>query len=212
MNRTLKKIVKFILYIATRLLGVAVVIWLAYNCFVTALNTMNINMIVKDAFTKRASVILDPIENKDTALLEKVFTREYLDRTGLDTQTDNRFYDVSMYMQRTDVKLKLVYPKQTEAEITVKDIVDDIRAELINADDPEFVEKDSLMRSGEYNVKVLKTESGWIIDDINLVEEITPEYIRPLPTKEPITERMIEEEEEEIPEETEETEETDGEA
>lgn len=209
MNRILKKSFKFILYIASRVLGVAVVLWLAYNCFITALNTMNINMIVKDAFTKRASVILDPIENKDTALLEKVFTRDYLDRSKLDTQTDNRFYDVSMYMQRTDVKLKLVFPKQEEAEIIVKDIVDDIRAELANEDDPAFVEKDSLISSGEYSVKVIKTNSGWIIDDINLIEEITPEYIRPLPTREPEKVRMIEEEEEDIPEED--IEETDGE-
>ncbi len=209
MNSVLKKSLKFILYIATRVLGVAVVLWLAYNCFITALNTMNINMIVKDAFTKRASVILDPIENKDTALLKKVFTRDYLDRSKLDTQTDNRFYDVSMYMQRTDVKLKLVFPKQEEAEIIVTDIVDDIRAELVNAEDPEFVEKDSLMRSGEYSVKVIKTESGWIIDDMNLIEEIIPEYIRPLPTKEPAAEPVAAEEEEEIP--VEETEETDGE-
>ncbi|MBR4079087.1 MAG: hypothetical protein IKK29_02645 [Christensenellaceae bacterium] len=209
MNRILKKSFKFILYIASRVLGVAVVLWLAYNCFITALNTMNINMIVKDAFTKRASVILDLIENKDTALLEKVFTRDYLDRSKLDTQTDNRFYDVSMYMQRTDVKLKLVFPKQEEAEIIVKDIVDDIRAELANEDDPAFVEKDSLISSGEYSVKVIKTNSGWIIDDINLIEEITPEYIRPLPTREPEKVRMIEEEEEDIPEED--IEETDGE-
>ena len=205
MNPVLKKSAKFILYIGTRVLGVLVVLWLAYNLFMTALHTMNINMIVKDAFTKRASVILDPIDNKDTALLERVFTRDYLDKSGLDTQTDNEFYDVSMYMQRTDVKLKVVFPKQEEAEITVTDVVDDIRAELVNADSPEFKQKETLMMSGEYTVKVLKTESGWIIDDVTLVEEIIPEYIRPLPTPEPAAEAAEEtfEEEEIIEEETE---------
>lgn len=178
-----KKVLKFLLYLVAKLAAAAVAIYIVYFCFLTAMNTMNINVMVKDGFTKRASVILQPDDNKDTALLEKVFTRDYLDRTGLDIQRDNAFYDVSLYMQRTDVKLKIVTPGHKKAVIEVTDIVDDIRATLVNEDDPAFVEKDSLMDSGKYEVTVIKSESGWMIDDVQLVEEITPEYVRPLPTK-----------------------------
>ena len=147
-------------------------LYVVYFCFMSAMNTMNINVMVKDAFTKRASVILQPIDNKDTALLDKVFTEDYLAESQLDTQTENRFYDVSMYMQRTDVKLKVVTPKQDQAVIEVMDLVDDIRATLVNADDPEFEEKTKLMASGQYEVTVIKTETGWMIDKIEMIEDI----------------------------------------
>jgi len=200
LNRSLKKALKFVLYLAAKIAAAAAIVYLVYFSFMTVMNTMNINVMVKDGFTKRASVILQPLDNKDTALLEKVFTRDYLDRTGLDIQEDNRFYDVSMFMQRTDVKIKVVRPKQEEAIIEVTDIVDDIRATLINENDPSFVEKSSLIGSGKYEVRVVKTEDGWMIDDIKLIESITPEYIRPLPTKAPqvVSEEIIEEEEIEI--------------
>lgn len=195
MNPAIKKTLKFLLYLIVKIGAAAIALYLVYFSFMAAMNTMNINVMVKDAFTKRASVILDPIDNKDTDLLDNVFTGRYLEETGLDTQTENRFYDVSLYMQRTDVKLKLVTPKQKEAVIEVTDIVDDIRAELVNADDPAFAEKASLMDSGKYEVKVIKTEDGWLIDDIEMIEEITPEYVRPLPTKtaEPVMEASEEE-------------------
>lgn len=182
-----KKVLKFLLYLVAKLAAAAVAIYIVYFCFLTAMNTMNINVMVKDGFTKRASVILNPIDNKDTELLEKVFTQDYLAKTQLDTQTDNQFYDVSMFMQRTDVKLKVVTPARKEAVIEVTDIVDDIRATLVNDDDPAFVEKDELMGSGKYEVRVVKTSEGWMIDEITLVEEITPEYVRPLPTKTPVS-------------------------
>lgn len=204
MNRNIKKALKFVLYLAVKIAAAAVAVYVVYFCFMSAMNTMNINVMVKDAFTKRASVLLQPVDNKDTALLEKVFTERYLMESQLDTQMENRFYDVSLYMQRTDVKLKLVSPKQEEAVIEVTDIVDDIRAELVNADDPEFAEKTTLMESGKYEVTVIKTEDGWMIDDMERIETIMPEYFRPLPTKTPMPEPTAEEA-------SEETEDIDGE-
>ncbi len=173
---------KFLLYFFGKLIAAAAVLGVAWIAFNTALNTSNVNVMVKDAFAKRASVILNPLENSDTALLSKIFTNEYLIRTGLDTQTDNKYYLVTLYSQRTDVETKLIFPGTQTAEIEVKDVLEDVRATLVNEDAADFVPKQSLIGSGVYKVTVVKTEAGWMINDISLKEEVIPEDVRPLPT------------------------------
>lgn len=195
MNVKVKKTLKFFLYFFGKLIAAAIAVGLAWFAFMTAMNSSNIQVTVKDAFTKRASVILESEDNSDTALLPKIFTREYLDRSKLDTQKDNRFYDVTLYSQRTDVEVKVVFPFAKKAEITVTDVVEDIRATLVNEDQPDFQQRESLMDSGIYNVTVIKTDDGWMIDDIELVEEVTPEIVRPLPTPAPAEETFAEAEE-----------------
>ena len=155
MNVKVKKTLKFFLYFFGKLIAAAIAVGLAWFAFMTAMNSSNIQVTVKDAFTKRASVILEPEDNSDTALLPKIFTREYLDRSKLDTQKDNRFYDVTLYSQRTDVEVKVVFPFAKKAEITVTDVVEDIRATLVNEDQPDFQQRESLMDSGIYNVTVI---------------------------------------------------------
>lgn len=183
MNTKVKKTLKFFLYFFGKLFAAAVTLALVWFIFMTALNTSNIQIMVKDAFTKRASVILDPEDNPDKELISKIFTEDYLLKSGLNTQTDNRFYDVTLYSQRTDVELRIVFPYAKKAEITVTDVVEDIRANLVNEDHPEFKQKQSLMSSGVYKVSVIKTDQKvWLIDDIELVEEVIPEIVRPLPT------------------------------
>lgn len=163
--------------------------WFAFN---TALNSSNVHVLVKDAFTKRASVILEPLNNSDTALLSKMFTEAYLKKTGLDIQQDNKYYKVTLYSQRTDVKTKIIFPSAKKAELTVTDVIEDVRATLVNEDAADFEAKESLIGSGVYNVALIKTKDGWRIDDIRLAEIITPEIVRPLPTPDISSEQSAE--------------------
>ena len=186
MNSKVKKTLKFFLYFFGKILAVAIAVWVALFAFNTAMNTSNVQVLVKDAFAKRASVILEPLENSDTVLLSKIFTQSFLQKTRLDEQEDNKYYKVMLYSQRTDVKTSIVFPSAKKAVLAVTDVVEDVRATLVNEDAPDFKPKESLIGSGVYQVTVIKDDvHGWLIDDIELVEEITPEIVRPLPVPEP---------------------------
>ncbi len=186
MNIKAKKTMKFFLYFFGKILAAAIAVWVAWFAFNTAMNSSNVNVIVKDAFTKRASVILEPLENSDTALLPKIFTPDFLHKTGLDVQQDNKYYNVTLYSQRTDVQTALVLPSAKKVELTVTDVIEDVRATLVNEDAADFEQKDSLIGSGVYKVTAVKTEeNSWMIDNIELLEEITPDIVRPLPTPAP---------------------------
>ena len=77
---------KFFSYILGKLLVVAVSIGLVIFAMFTALNSMDVFVMTKDAFAKRTSVILEPMDNDDTEMLDKLFTEDFLKETGLDTQ------------------------------------------------------------------------------------------------------------------------------
>lgn len=114
---------KFLSYILGKLLVVAVSIGLVIFAMFTALNSMDVFVMTKDAFAKRTSVILEPMDNDDTEMLDKLFTEDFLKETGLDTQKTNASYTIMNYDERTDISFAVIFPWQTSAEIQVTNIV-----------------------------------------------------------------------------------------
>lgn len=185
MNKAGVSVGKFFLYIAGKVIAVLLAAGVVALVFWTALNTMDVSVMVKDGFAKRASVILIPLENDDTEILPKVFTQDYLQESGLAEQTTNAAYSVKNYAQRTDVSFALVLPWVNEIELTVKDVVESIHCTVAqDATQEELV--DELIESGEYRVRVVKDDEGmWKIDDIVLEEKIVPDDVVPVPTPAP---------------------------
>ena len=175
---------KLLLYIIGKLLAVAIIAAAVVFAWLTAMNSMNINVVAKDAFAKRNSVILEPLENENTALLPKLFTEEYLEKSHLDTQRANASYVIANYDERITIPFAIILPWQDEAEIEVQNIVQDVKAKVSTtlAYNPveEFIE------SGRYKVSFTKVKEGsWKVSDIELIEEIVPESVLPVPTPEP---------------------------
>lgn len=186
MNEPVKVTAKFFGYIIGKVAAVLCAVFVMLMAFLTAMNTMNVQVLVKDAFALRSSAILKQTDNDDTALLDRVFSEEYLKKTGLKTANDNRAYNVTNYNQDTDVELKLVWPWNGEVKLKVTDVVEDVRATLVNDTvDASLLKKDYLMDSGEYDVTVKKTDDGWIVTDAQLTQTIEPEILFPLPTPDP---------------------------
>ena len=176
---------KFVLYIVGKGIAAAIALGAIALGFFTAMNSMDVNVMAKDAFTKRASVILSPLDNDDTELLPKIFTEEYLLSSGLDTQRTNASYEITNYAQRTDVDFVIVWPWSTRVELEVRDVVESISANLVDSTSTAQL-VDSFIGSGRYKVVLEKQEDGsWKISDIELLEEITPSDVRPVPTPEP---------------------------
>ncbi|MBQ9942153.1 MAG: hypothetical protein IJP03_03995 [Christensenellaceae bacterium] len=186
---------KLLLYIFGKLLGVALAVGMAVFALVTALNSTNVYVMTKDAFTKRNSVILEPIDNPDTAMLDKLFTDDFLRSTQLDTQKTNASYEITNYDERISITYTAIFPWQDSAEIKVKNVVQDIKAK-ISSSAMTFEPVDEFIESGTYIVRVVKDENGgWKVDSITLEEKIIPESVLPIPTPEPVAEETGEESE-----------------
>ena len=183
MNDPGKTTLRFFAYIGGKILAVLLALAFIVFAFFTAVNTMNVQVMLKDAFTLRSSVMLKQSDNDDVELISKVFSEEYIKKTGLTSQTDNRAYDVTNYNQDTGIEFRIVWPWDNEIKIEVTDIVDDVRATLVNDTVDEAQLKDKyLMDSGKYDVIVKKQDNGWIVEDMEFKEKIEPEVIFPLPT------------------------------
>ena len=186
MNDPIKVTLKFFVYIIGKAAAVFCALFVILLAFLTAMNTMNVQVLIKDAFALRSSVMLKQTENDDTELLDRVFSEEYIEKNGLRTLTDNRAYDVTNYNQDTDIELRLIWPWDKEITLEVTDVVEDVRSTLVNDTvDASLLKKDYLMDSGIYEVSVSKTEDGWIIEDVQMKEIIEPEILFPLPTPDP---------------------------
>ena len=134
----------------------------------------------RDAFAKRTSVILNPVENDDTALLAGIFTQEYLDKTQLETQQTNASYIISSYDLQTKVPIKVVFAWKNKMDIRVENIVQDISAK-VDTSQVEIHEVDQFIESGVYILHMVKEDGRWKVNDITLEEEIIPESVYPIP-------------------------------
>lgn len=187
MRNTGEGTARFFMYIFGKALAVALAAALVVGAFYTALATTNVQVVVKDAFAKRASVILEPIDNNDTALLDKIFTREYLNESKLDTQKTNKDYVITNFIQRTDADLAIVWPWMTEVTIQVKDVVDGISARLTDTAGSNYQAVDKFIENGIYQVTLVKQDgSKWLVSDIKLLESVTSDKETPVPTPTPM--------------------------
>lgn len=176
------RIGKFVLYIVGKLLICGAVVLLIFFSFHTAENSSQVFMMARDAFSLRTSVILSPIDNKDTSLLSGLFTEEYLEKSGLTTQTTNSSYTIKSYDQRTDVTVTVIFSWQNTAKVRVKNVVQDISA-AISTSALQVNEVDKFIESGVYTLDVVKdTDGNWKVNDIVLEEEIIPDSVYPVPT------------------------------
>ena len=177
---------KFLLYILGKLLVVGLAAIVTIFAFSTVMQTSSVYILAKDAFAKRTSVILVPLENKDTAILDSIFTEEYLEKSGLATQTINASYRVKSYDERTDVNISIVFPWQKTIKVKVANTVQDISADIA----PGVVnvnEVDRFIESGEYTLTFKKIDGNWKVSDLQLEKDTTIDQSEdyPIPTKEP---------------------------
>ncbi len=185
MNRFRLNPARFLLYIFGKLLALALAAAFVVFAFFTALNSMNVYMVAKDAVTKRTSVILDPVDNKDSETLDTLFTEKFLMKSGLKTQTANASYLITNYDERADIAFAIVFPWQDSAEVQAKDMVQSIKAK-VSSSAIDFNPVSSFIDSGVYKIRAVKDEEGmWKIDDMELTEKLKPTNVLPIPTPEP---------------------------
>lgn len=190
------KVAKGFLYVISRVAIVVLVIAVLGIAYRTAVNTMTVNMVIKDAFAKRAQYVLTPAaDGSDMAAMEKLFTSQALEAD--DAVQSNMYrtpeYTITSYYERADVADHIVWSWQDETTVDVTDIVRDIHGSSnVEPDatghlpDPEIPE----WRCGVYEVKLVKVQQtdSWMIDGMTFKEAVffdTEPLTTPAPTEEP---------------------------
>jgi hypothetical protein len=168
------------------IIAVVVVVALVVCGYYAALNTANVNMIVKDAFAKRAQAVLLPSSGgADRVMLERLFTPRVI---AMDEMLNSSYYkdfEIINYYEDTDLDWHIVWPWDEEVTLAVTEQVRDITGWPVSAsgdldgeENEENTEETPLpWRNGVYEVTLKKdtvTES-WRISVLTLVKPILPE-------------------------------------
>lgn len=186
------KVARGALYVIFCVVAVIIVVTIVIGAYYTAMNTMNVNMMVKDAFSKRVQAVLMPsTDGSDRIMLEKLFTTRVL---STDSMLNSNYYDgfeIQNYYENSEVELHIVWPWDEEAKLRVTERVRDITGKKItdtqvkqdeNAIMP--AEKPVSWENGIYEVtlKKDKVSESWKISELTLVEPIVIDETEPEPT------------------------------
>ena len=173
---------KFFLYLIGKILLIAVAVGFVWFMFLSAITSANVNVLVKDAFSKRASVMLQPTDNSNTELIYKLFSSEYVASSQIISKELNSEYVITSYEQRTDVELKAVWSWKKTATLIVTDKIDDVK--LAYADGVTEAKSKPVIPSGKYKVTVRQdTENNWIVSKIEQLETLEASYVLPEPVE-----------------------------
>lgn len=160
---------RFFLYIAAKILMVLLVILVAWFAFNSAKDTFNIQVMLKDGMTQRMSVVLKGNDGEKEGVLRRLFTEEYLEKSGILNTRNDAAYDIESFNQAVSVDFKIVLAWRNRVTITVKDLL--ISAD-ITGDDAEKPSVDDIYESGLYDIDLVRQDGQWKINDIRLKERI----------------------------------------
>ncbi len=179
------KAAKGILYVLSRIAIVVVVIVIAVIAFYTAMHTMNVEMVLKDAYTARTEAVLLPDKENsgNEEILGRMFTENFL---ASDTELSSSRYDefdILNYYQRTEIESFIIWPWEDQATVKVTDLVSEITGTPLDmiAEDGTIISSEGVSKkppeweNGQYEVKLIKSGNTWKIDSQKLIKEIEPE-------------------------------------
>lgn len=192
-----EKVARGIFYAFTRVILFVVAVLVIALGFFTGMNSMNVNVIAKDAFTLRAEYVLTPKTGQE-ADLPKLFTQDFITDDPVLISTAYSDYNIASYYQRTDVKAQIIWPWTNKAVVHATEEVLDITgtlkenteaapepaADAAAAGDTQVTVKDKtppVWVSGEYEMTLIKDPdtSSWKVQEMKLIREIQPVIVAP---------------------------------
>ena len=187
-------------FIATRVILVFLFILAIIIGFKTGADSMNVYTMLKDGFSLRAQVVLQP-NDSDAEKLSNYFTQKELLNDEILSRGDYDDYTVTKYYERLNAGMPIVWPWQDKVTFNVIEQVMDLKGSysgaylsangLTEEDVSEIDVEIPKWQDGEYKVTLLRPENddeSWKIDSI--------EYVGPAEDK---MMKVYEEEEVEIP-------------
>lgn len=166
------KILRFFIYILSRLLIVVICVGLILLAFFTAMSTMNATVILEDGLAKRASYMFAPDDSDNETVFSRLFTSDFLNENSAEMTEKYSAFDVTDFNQRVSSQFHIVYPWDTKVTFHVTEIVEDIVGEPIDQESSASV---PAWENGEYDVVMVKEDGQWKIDQIEKTKEIVLE-------------------------------------
>lgn len=196
-----EKVTRGVFYAFTRIILCVLAVLIIALGFFAGMNSMNVNVIAKDAFAKRIEVALQPKEDDETDLA-KLFTQECIDEDAVINSTKYKDYTITSYYQRADVNMKIVWPWSDRVVVHATENVLDIVGTLNESEETIEVEATQPQQSaaqgdetqiaskdknppewicGEYDVTLVKDKdtSSWKVEEMKLTKEIEPKINAP---------------------------------
>jgi len=185
-----EKVTRGILYAFTRVILFVVAVLVIALAFFTGMNSMNVNVIIKDAFTMRAEDVLTPKTGYE-ADLPKLFVQDFIAGDPVLNSQVYADYNISSFYQRTDVKAQIIWPWTNRAVVHATEEVLDILGTLKENAEAATPEPQTQVTvkdknppewvSGEYEVTLIKdpVSSSWKVQEMKLIREIQPVIIAP---------------------------------
>ena len=177
----MKRVRRFIWYLAGRLLLVVVLLGMFTVTFYYAMNASNINIVLKDGMAKRAQVIM---MQEDPSELNKFFQSSYLQRDenlqlALDDKSPYIYYNIRGIDHRLKMTWMWCWPWDSTARVTFTESIPRIdgRVNSKNADAAkalygESYESPPRWQGGRYTATLVKENGQWHIRSIALVEAL----------------------------------------
>lgn len=208
METNQEKVTRGVIYAFTRVILFVIAILVISLGFFTAMNSMNVNVIAKDAFALREEYVMQPngLTSDD---LGQLFTQDFIQGDALLNSTDYQDYDIENYYQRADVEAAIVWPWLDTVTVRATENVLDIEGTLSNSekfvassagtsesakasasDQTQVASIDKTppdWKSAEYDVTLIKDPetSSWKVQEMKLIKEIKPVINQPSQTLTP---------------------------
>ncbi|MCL1855531.1 MAG: hypothetical protein FWF86_07340 [Clostridia bacterium] len=172
----MKKLRRFIWYLAGRLLLITVLIGLVTVTFYYAMNATNIHIVLKDGMAKRAQVIMMMEENSNE--MAKFFQRSYLQRDenlllALDQKSPYLYYTIRGIDHRLEMTSMWCWPWENTARAEFRETIPRIDgrvnakyAEAAKALYGEDYENPPKWQGAVYTANLVKENNQWHIKSI----------------------------------------------
>ncbi|HCS73651.1 MAG TPA: hypothetical protein DIW17_07240 [Clostridiales bacterium] len=116
----MKTILKLITFLASRIIGIAVVLILIIMAIFISYDMANIYVMANDGLSKRAEII---IHNENPSSLSKFFTLQYLNSDSMLLSDQFKDYTVHDYDYELKIKHMWVWPWESTTEVTVEEYI-----------------------------------------------------------------------------------------
>ena len=160
-------ILRFLFYLIGKFLLLIVIVVILVVSFLAAKDYMNINVLIGDGFSQRASVIL---KDGDASSLTRIFSKEYI-RTDYALYNDTYDpYIIRSFIQDIDISFKLVMPWQKKVTMKTIERINNIDGEIPSDQVTEDMRESEILPpswdNGEYYVTLERYETTWKITEV----------------------------------------------
>lgn len=152
---------KFMQYLAKKLIAIAILIWLAVLVTFTAYDCANIYIVVTEGMAQRASAVLDGREN---VVLNKFFTSSYLNSDPLLNNNQYEDFIIQDYNYKLHIKWLWAWPWSDSARVVIEEEIPKIVAKPRSED--QEIKTPPSWQNGEKIILLQKRAGLWKIDGV----------------------------------------------